>query len=132
MANNDWEIHDVVDETEIEGEASGKVQIDKAPNIEPDDLGYSINTPDSRVQIPVEDGGTVQSSGKKRREEQHHLIRVLGTFILYLFVLLLFAYGFVLVVTNDVQSGNLDFKTYMALITAFLGWLGLANFRKRQ
>jgi hypothetical protein len=130
MATHDWEIYDVVDENVTESEAGDEITIDKVPNIKPDELGWSINKPDSRVKIPRADGGKVESFGEEPPEEQIQRTRLSGTLIIHLLLLLLFGYGFVLVVGKGVQSSDLDFKTYMSLITAFLGGLGFANFRK--
>jgi len=130
MATHDWEIYEVVDENVIESEAGDEITIDKVPNIKPDDLGWSIKKPDSRLKIPSAYGGKVESFGEEPPEEQFQRTRLSGTFMIHLLLLLLFGYGFVLVVRKGVQSGDLDFKTYMSLITAFLGGLGFANFRK--
>jgi hypothetical protein len=135
MAPFNWEIYDVVDDTRNESETGGEITIDKVPIITPDDSEWSVKSPDLRVEVPLQDGGTVhlaQSRGEQRPEAQNHRIRLSGTLVLNLLVVLLFGYGFILVVRNDIKNGSLNFETYMSITTAFLSGVGISELWKRQ
>lgn len=134
MAPFNWEIYDVVDNTRNGSETGGEITIDTGRVITPDDSEWSVKPPDLNLEVPRQDGGTVhlaQSRGEETPEAQNHRIRLSGTLILNLLVMLLFGYGFILVVRNDIKNGSLNFETYMSITTAFLSGLGISELWKR-
>lgn len=129
MAKFQFEIEEVVDEIR-NGKTSGEVKLDQVRRVHGMHV-WVVEMPDRAILLP-EEGGTIdliRRSSNGQSSEAGRLSNFSANFVKYV-LLILFAFGFVVLIFQDARNGTLDFKEYMSITGAFLGGLGAASFSK--
>ena len=138
MATFIWEIYDASDDS-VPDQYGGEVELEEVQTIR--GRPWEIQPPDPKVALePLASGavdinkGLIQEVKKASTDKTFNISSMSADRKLFrlvvLVVLVLLSFGFIAVVVNDVQKGNLDFQTYTMFLSSFLAGIGVGKVSK--
>jgi len=127
MPTFEFDIEDVLDE-ELSSESGGEVKLERVL-IRSNAHLWCVEMPDGVMLVPQK-GGKIDVVGSVSNDRSEGAESAFSRNFVKNLLMILFGFGFVVLIYHDANNGTLSFKEYMSIVAAFLGGLGVASFSK--